>query len=194
MDKTLDAMAFLASCFSRPRKLWRPVVADGPFEHLVRLQGANGTSLPQTRPSGPGSRDQSRPSSSQTRRTTRASRIWCEPPRGTSAFRPSRCTVTMTSPSPRFSCSCRSKRQPCSANHFRNVALSIALFPCIKILIVEPLRISFTRNLVIMRIFSEASVDLRQTAMALLYGPAARCKPKMMNWRRLVLRFCIRPI
>ena len=30
--------------------------------------------------------------------------------------------------------------------------------------------------------------------MALLYGPAARCKPKMMIWRRLVLRFCIRPI
>jgi hypothetical protein len=27
-----------------------------------------------------------------------------------------------------------------------------------------------------------------------LYGPAARCKPKMMIWRRLVLRFCIRPI
>ena len=30
--------------------------------------------------------------------------------------------------------------------------------------------------------------------MALLYGPAARCKPKMMIWRRLVLRFCIRPM
>jgi hypothetical protein len=30
--------------------------------------------------------------------------------------------------------------------------------------------------------------------MAHLYGPAARCKPKMMIWRRLVLRFCIRPI
>ena len=29
--------------------------------------------------------------------------------------------------------------------------------------------------------------------LALLYGPAARCKPKMMIWRRLVLRFCIRP-
>jgi len=28
---------------------------------------------------------------------------------------------------------------------------------------VEPLRLSFTRNLAIMRIFSEASVDLRQT-------------------------------
>src|SRR5271170_988180 len=28
----------------------------------------------------------------------------------------------------------------------------------------------------------------------MLYGPAARCKPKMMIWRRLVLRFCIRPI
>jgi len=27
-----------------------------------------------------------------------------------------------------------------------------------------------------------------------LYGPAARCKPKMMIWRKLVLRFCIRPI
>ena len=30
--------------------------------------------------------------------------------------------------------------------------------------------------------------------MAHLYGPAARCKPKVMIWRRLVLRFCIRPI
>ena len=30
--------------------------------------------------------------------------------------------------------------------------------------------------------------------MTHLYGPAARCKPKMMIWRRLVLRFCIRPI
>ena len=30
--------------------------------------------------------------------------------------------------------------------------------------------------------------------LALLYGPAARCKPKMMIWRRLVLRFCIRPM
>jgi len=30
--------------------------------------------------------------------------------------------------------------------------------------------------------------------MAHLYGPAARCKPKMMIWIRLVLRFCIRPI
>ena len=30
--------------------------------------------------------------------------------------------------------------------------------------------------------------------MAHLYGPAARCKPKMMIWRSLVLRFCIRPI
>ena len=30
--------------------------------------------------------------------------------------------------------------------------------------------------------------------VALLYGPAARCKPKVMIWRRLVLRFCIRPI
>jgi hypothetical protein len=30
--------------------------------------------------------------------------------------------------------------------------------------------------------------------VALLYGPAARCKPKMIIWRRLVLRFCIRPM
>jgi hypothetical protein len=30
--------------------------------------------------------------------------------------------------------------------------------------------------------------------MALLYGPAARCKPKIRVWRRLVLRICIRPI
>jgi len=30
--------------------------------------------------------------------------------------------------------------------------------------------------------------------LAHLYGPAARCKPKVMIWRRLVLRFCIRPL
>src|SRR6516162_4259958 len=30
--------------------------------------------------------------------------------------------------------------------------------------------------------------------MALLYGPAARCKPKVMIWRSWVLRFCIRPL
>src|SRR6202046_2646504 len=30
--------------------------------------------------------------------------------------------------------------------------------------------------------------------LAHLYGPAARCKPKMMIWGKLVLRFCIRPI
>ena len=30
--------------------------------------------------------------------------------------------------------------------------------------------------------------------LARLYGPAARCKPKMMIGGKLVLRFCIRPI
>jgi hypothetical protein len=30
--------------------------------------------------------------------------------------------------------------------------------------------------------------------MTHLYGPAVRCKPKMMIWRTLVLRFCIRPV
>jgi hypothetical protein len=30
--------------------------------------------------------------------------------------------------------------------------------------------------------------------MAPLYGPAARCKPKMIDLEKLVLRFCIRPI
>ena len=30
--------------------------------------------------------------------------------------------------------------------------------------------------------------------MAHLYGPAARCKPKVMIWRSWVLRFCIRPL
>jgi hypothetical protein len=30
--------------------------------------------------------------------------------------------------------------------------------------------------------------------LALLYGPAARCKPKMIDLEKLVLRFCIRPI
>jgi len=67
-----------------------------------------------TRLFGPGNSDQSRPSSSQTRRTTRGSRVWREPPRGTSAFRPSWWTVTMTGPSCRFSCPW-SKRHPRSA-------------------------------------------------------------------------------
>src|ERR1700751_1962334 len=30
--------------------------------------------------------------------------------------------------------------------------------------------------------------------LAHLYGPAARCKPKVMIWRWWVLRFCIRPL
>ena len=30
--------------------------------------------------------------------------------------------------------------------------------------------------------------------LALLYGPAARCKPKSDDLEKLVLRFCIRPI
>src|ERR1700758_4327503 len=34
----------------------------------------------------------------------------------------------------------------------------------------------------------------RRPYMALLYGPAARCKPKMIDLEKLVLRFCIRPI
>lgn len=29
--------------------------------------------------------------------------------------------------------------------------------------------------------------------LAHLYGPAVRCKPEVMTWRLLVLRFCIRP-
>ena len=33
-------------------------------------------------------------------------------------------------------------------------------------------------------------IDLHQ----MLYGPAARCKPKMIDLEKLVLRFCIRPI
>jgi hypothetical protein len=56
----------------------------------------------QTRLFGPGSRAGSSPSSSQARRITRGSMIWCEPPRGTSVFRCSRCTVTMTGPSCRW--------------------------------------------------------------------------------------------
>ena len=36
--------------------------------------------------------------------------------------------------------------------------------------------------------------QLQCRLVALLYGPATRCKPKVMIWRRLVLRFCIRPI
>jgi hypothetical protein len=30
--------------------------------------------------------------------------------------------------------------------------------------------------------------------VAPLYGPAVRCKLDLMIWRRLVLRFCIRPL
>ena len=30
--------------------------------------------------------------------------------------------------------------------------------------------------------------------MALLYGPAVRCKPNVKKWRGLVLRICIRPL
>jgi hypothetical protein len=35
---------------------------------------------------------------------------------------------------------------------------------------------------------------VRDSFLALLYGPAARCKPKVMIWRSWVLRFCIRPL
>ena len=31
-------------------------------------------------------------------------------------------------------------------------------------------------------------------SLARLYGPAVRCKLNLMIWRRLVLRFCIRPL
>ena len=34
----------------------------------------------------------------------------------------------------------------------------------------------------------------RRPFLAHLYGPAARCKPKMIDLEKLVLRFCIRPI
>src|SRR6516225_2154245 len=42
----------------------------------------------------------------------------------------------------------------------------------------------------------ETIILLRCTSplMALLYGPAARCKPKVTIWRSWVLRFCIRPL
>src|SRR6516162_6719512 len=36
--------------------------------------------------------------------------------------------------------------------------------------------------------------DAADLLVALLYGPAARCKPKVMIWRSWVLRFCIRPL
>jgi len=31
-------------------------------------------------------------------------------------------------------------------------------------------------------------------SLARLYGPAVRCKSDLPIWRRLVLRFCIRPV
>src|SRR5262249_41061097 len=33
-----------------------------------------------------------------------------------------------------------------------------------------------------------------RSRLAHLYGPAVRCKPEVMIWRLLVLRFCIRPL
>ena len=41
---------------------------------------------------------------------------------------------------------------------------------------------------------SGLAIEARAALMTHLYGPAARCKPKMMIWGRLVLRICIRPI
>ena len=38
------------------------------------------------------------------------------------------------------------------------------------------------------------AIIVNRSLVTHLYGPAARCKPKMMIWRTLVLRFCIRPI
>jgi hypothetical protein len=37
-------------------------------------------------------------------------------------------------------------------------------------------------------------VHARRRLLAHLYGPAARCKPKVMIWRSLALRFRIRPL
>jgi len=37
-------------------------------------------------------------------------------------------------------------------------------------------------------------MEMLGTLLALLYGPAARCKSKVMIWRSWVLRFCIRPL
>ena len=94
---------------------------DAPVKRWTRPLRTSRRTL-HARPFGPGNSDQSRPSSSQTRRTTRGSRVCRDPPRGTSALRTSQWTMTMTGPSPRFSCPW-SKRHPRSASHFRNVAL-----------------------------------------------------------------------
>src|SRR5208283_2122971 len=40
---------------------------------------------------------------------------------------------------------------------------------------------------------TETTSNRECLVMALLYGPAARCKPKMIDLGKLVLRFCIRP-
>jgi hypothetical protein len=80
---------------SRIEVLHRPALGE-----LIEITAAG-----QTRLAGPGSCVQSRPSSSHARRTIRASRLCRDPPRGTSDFFPSRCTVTMTGPSCRC-CSC----------------------------------------------------------------------------------------
>jgi hypothetical protein len=50
-------------------------------------------------------------------------------------------------------------------------------------------------NLVALGGQSRHGVDRRnRSVLTHLYGPAVRCKPKMMIWRTLVLRFCIRPV
>ena len=89
---------------------------DAPVKRWTRPLRTSRRTL-HARPFGPGNSDQSRPSSSQTRRTTRGSRVCRDPPRGTSALRPSQWTMTMTGPSPRFSCPW-SKRHPRSAATF----------------------------------------------------------------------------
>jgi hypothetical protein len=82
----------------------------------------------QTRLFGPGSSDQSSPSSSQTSRTTFGSRCWRDPTWGSCAVRPSRWIVTLAWPCPRCS-RWWSKRHPRSASQFRKVALSIDPLP-----------------------------------------------------------------
>src|SRR3954469_14415509 len=98
---------------------------------LVRAQpGAAGLRFPQfpEKASWPGSSRQSRSSASTIRRTSSGSRsVLVEAAAGISAFRPLRRIVTDGRP-PLFSRGCRSKSQPRSASHRRNVS-GVIVFP-----------------------------------------------------------------
>src|SRR5215471_12245234 len=71
---------------------------------------------------------------------------------------------------------------PCTARHFP-VTGQLPLGPWVT-----------TTTFACARHRAKLSFSPRCLLMAHLYGPAVRCKPEVMIWRLLVLRFCIRPL